>query len=134
MNQTVEQFQKIANDYNKLVLDTWSCWTEQTIKSEAFSTASGAFMDWSLATQKMMTDLSGQYMESMDIPKRSDLARLSSQVNSVESRLLDQEESQDEIRDLLTTLLSKVEALGAAKEETAKPKKQTRSKAKTDQA
>ena len=61
----------------------------------------------------MMTEVSGQVMESLDIPKRSDLARISAQVQAVESRLLDQEDNQDEIRDLLKTLINKIEKMPA---------------------
>ena len=113
INGTAEQFQKFATDYNKMVMEGWSSMTKQTIQSDAFASASGAFMDWSLATHKMMTEVSGQVMESLDIPKRSDLARISAQVQAVESRLLDQEDSQDEIRDLLVTLINKIEKMPA---------------------
>jgi hypothetical protein len=113
INQTAEQFQKFATDYNNMVLEGWSAWTKQTIQSDAFTATTGAVMDWSLASQKMMTELSGQWMESMDIPKRSDLARISAQVQAVESRLLDQEDNQDELRDLLTTLIKKIDDMPA---------------------
>ena len=113
INGTAEQFQKFATDYNKMVMEGWSSMTKQTIQSDAFASASGAFMDWSLATHKMMTEVSGQVMESLDIPKRPDLARISAQVQAVESRLLDQEDSQDEIRDLLMTLINKIEKMPA---------------------
>ena len=102
INGTAEQFQKFATDYNKMVMEGWSSMTKQTIQS-----------DWSLATHKMMTEVSGQVMESLDIPKRSDLARISAQVQAVESRLLDQEDSQDEIRDLLMTLINRIEKMPA---------------------
>lgn len=114
INGTAEQFQKFATDYNKMMMDSWSSWTKQTVQSDAFTSASGAFMDWSLATHKMMTELSGQVMESMDIPKRSDLARLSAQVQSVETRLLDQEDNSDELKDLLLTLIKKIDEIPAS--------------------
>lgn len=127
MNGTTEQFQKFANDYNKMMMDSWSSWTKQTIQSDTFASASGAMMDWSLATHKMMTELSGQMMESMDIPKRSDLARLSAQVQAVESRLLEREESQEEIRELLVTLIQKIDNMPAP---AAAPVSQTSSQEK----
>lgn len=125
INGTAEQFQKFAADYNNMMMDSWSSFTKQTIQSDAFTSASGAFMDWSLATHKMMTELSGQVMESMDIPKRSDLARLSAQVQAVESRLLNQEDNQEEIRDLLTTLIKKIDQMpkGAPAQPVAEPVK-----------
>lgn len=114
MNGTAQEFQNMASQYNQMMMDTWSSWTKQTIQSESFSSASGAFMDWSLATHKMMTELSGQVMESLDIPKRSDLARLSAQIQSVETRILEQEDNQDDIKDLLVELTKKLDNLKAA--------------------
>lgn len=113
INGTAEQFQKFVTDYNNMMMDGWSSWTKQTIQSDAFTSASGAFMDWSLATHKMMSELSGQVMESLDVPKRSDLARVSAQVQAVESRLLDQQDSQEELRDLLMTIIQKIDNLPA---------------------
>ena len=111
MNGTAQEFQNMANQYNQMMMDTWSSWTKQTIQSESFSSGAGAFMDWSLATHKMMTELSGQVMESLDIPKRSDLARLSAQIQSVETRILEQEDNQDDIKDLLVELTKKLDNL-----------------------
>ena len=51
----------------------------------------------------------------MDVPRRQDLARLSAQVQAVESRQLDQEESASEIRELLVALHSKLDKLNEAK-------------------
>jgi len=113
MHGTAQEFQKLANQYNALVLDTWSSWTKQTIQSESFTAASTAMMDWSLANHKVMAELSGQVMETLDIPKRSDLARISSQVQAVETRLLEQEETQEDIRDLLTSLVQKIDSISS---------------------
>lgn len=109
MLNAAKEFQKFANSYNEMMLDSWSAMTKSTIQSDAFAATAGAYMDWSLASHKMMTDLSGQVMESMDIPKRSDLARISAQVRAVEARLLEHEDQQDDIKELLLTLLQKVE-------------------------
>ena len=113
MHGTAQEFQKLANQYNALVLDTWSSWTKQTIQSESFTAASTAMMDWSLANHKVMAEPSGQVMETLDIPKRSDLARISSQVQAVETRLLEQEETQEDIRDLLTSLVQKIDSISS---------------------
>ena len=110
----------MANEANKMMMDSWSDWTKQTIQSDAFTAASGAFMDWSLATHKMMNELSGQFMESMDVPRRSDLARISSQVQSVETRILEHEEAQDNIKDLLATIVNKLDNLEQAQQAVAK--------------
>ena len=111
INGTAKEFQDMANQANKMMMDSWSTWTKQTIQSESFATASGAVMDWSMATHKMMTELQGQFMESLDIPKRSDLARISAQVQSVETRMLEQEDTQEDIKDLLYAIVAKIDNL-----------------------
>jgi hypothetical protein len=93
--------------------------TKNTVSSESFAAASGAYMDWTLSTQKMMTEMSGQVMETLDLPRRSDLARLAAQVQSVETRLLDQEEANEDIRDLLVALNAKLDRLATAPAATA---------------
>lgn len=114
INGTAQEFQKFANQTNKMMMDSWSNWTKQTIQSDSFTTASGALMDWSLATHKMMTELQGQFMESLDIPKRSDLARISAQVQSLEARVLEQDDSQSEIKELLLALSAKLDSLASS--------------------
>lgn len=120
MNGTAQEFQNMVNQTNKMMMDSWSSWTKSTIQSESFATASGAMMDWSLATHKMMTELQGQVMESLDIPKRSDLARISSQVQSVETRLLEQEDAQEDIKDMLLAIVNKLDRLEKQGEASAK--------------
>jgi hypothetical protein len=111
-NTTTEVHQAAAQ-WQKLMVDTWSQWTAKTVSSESFAAASGAYMDWALSSQKMVAEMSGQMMETLDIPRRSDLARLAAQVQSVETRLLDQEETNEEIRDLLVALNSKLDRLAS---------------------
>lgn len=114
INGTAQEFQKMASQANQMVMDSWSNWTKQTIQSESFASSAGALMDWSLATHKMMTELQGQFMESMDIPKRSDLARISAQVQSLESRVMEQDDAQEDIRDLLVAISSKLDKIATA--------------------
>lgn len=114
INGTAQEFQKMASQANQMVMDSWSNWTKQTIQSESFASSAGALMDWSLATHKMMTELQGQFMESMDIPKRSDLARISAQVQSLESRVMEQDDAQEDIRDLLVAISTKLDKIAAA--------------------
>jgi ABC-type transporter Mla subunit MlaD len=106
-NNTAADFAQAATEWQKMWMDSWSQLTKNTIASESFATASSAYLDWTLA------QMSGQVMETLDMPRRSDLARLAAQVQSVESRLLDQQESHDELRDLLTTLHAKLDRLSA---------------------
>ena len=104
-----------ATQWQKMMMDSWSQWTKSTVSSDSFASASGAYMDWALSTQKVMTEVSGQVLETLDVPRRSDLARLSSQVQAVETRLLDQEDNSSEIRDLLIALNAKLDKLSAVK-------------------
>jgi hypothetical protein len=97
----------------KMWFDSWGQLARSTVSSESFAAASGAYMDWTLSTQKMVAEMSGQVMETFDVPRRSDLARLAAQVQSVETRLLDQEESNEEIRDLLVALNAKLDKLAS---------------------
>lgn len=108
-------FGQAANQWQKMMTDSWSQWAKTTVASESFATASGAYMDWALSTQKVMTEVSGQVLETLDVPRRSDLARLSAQVQAVETRLLDQEDNSSEIRDLLIALNAKLDKLSEAK-------------------
>lgn len=108
-------FGQAAAQWQKMMMDSWSQWTQSSVASESFAAASSATMDWALSTQKLMTEVSGQILETMDVPRRQDLARLSAQVQAVESRQLDQQESAAEIRDLLVALHSKLDKLNTAK-------------------
>lgn len=117
-NTTAEINQATAQ-WQKLMVDSWSQWTAKTVSSESFAAASGAYMDWALSSQKMMTEMSGQLMETLDVPRRSDLARIAAQVQSVETRLLDHEDSQAELRDLLLAINSKLDALSPKASTTA---------------
>lgn len=116
---TTAEFGQAAAQWQKLWMDSWGQMTKNTVSSESFAAASGAYMDWTLSTQKMVAEMSGQIMETLDMPRRSDLARLAAQVQSVETRLLDQEESNEEIRDLLMALNAKLDKMATAKAEPA---------------
>ncbi len=109
------EFGQAAAQWQKMWLDSWGQMTKSTVSSESFAAASGAYMDWTLSTQKMVAEMSGQIMETLDMPRRSDLARLAAQVQSVETRLLDQEESNESIRDLLVALNAKLDRLAEVK-------------------
>ena len=112
-NSTAD-FGQAAAQWQKVWMDSWGQMAKSTISSESFAAASGAYMDWTLSTQKVVAEMSGQIMETLDMPRRSDLARLAAQVQSVESRLLDQEEANEDIRDLLVALNAKLDKLAAS--------------------
>lgn len=115
-NNAAAEIGQAAAQWQKMWTDSWSQMTKSNVSSEGFAAASGAYMDWMLSTQKMVAETSGQVMETLDMPRRSDLARLAAQVQSVESRLLDQEETNAEILKQLVSLNAKLEKLAAASE------------------
>ena len=119
VGNTTAEINQATAQWQKLMVDSWSQWTAKTVSSESFAAASGAYMDWALSSQKMMTEMSGQLMETLDVPRRSDLARIAAQVQSVETRLLDHEDSQAELRDLLLAINSKLDALSPKASTTA---------------
>ena len=116
MSQAQEQgadpkinFEHMAQEWQNAMIDNWSSMTKQFVASDAFASASSAYMDWALAAQKQIRNNSSQFMEALDFPKRSDLARLSKQVASLEGRLADSEETQDAILAALKRLESKLD-------------------------
>ena len=108
-NQTQDPFTELANGYQKMMMDTWSTWTKATVSSDAFAQGSASMMDWNLATQNKMKEMTGQYLEALDMPRRSDLARLSEQVLTLEKRLADGEDERDELHQKLSAVESKLD-------------------------
>lgn len=108
-NQTQDPLTELANGYQKMMMDTWSTWTKATVSSDAFAQSSASMMDWNLATQNKMKEMTGQYLEALDMPRRSDLARLSEQVLTLEKRLADGEDERDEISQQLASVESKLD-------------------------
>ncbi|MCA9797477.1 MAG: hypothetical protein KC910_36950 [Candidatus Eremiobacteraeota bacterium] len=126
---TATPIQEMASDWQQMMFDTWQVWTKAMVESEAFSTTSAAMLDWNLAAQKQMRELSGQYMEALEIPRRSDLARVSAQIMAVEQRLADNEDERDEMKDTLDDIKSLLKGLAA--EVASLKKNQTTEKAAT---
>ncbi len=147
MNKATDAYTEMMGEWQNLMMENWGAWTKATVNSEAFAHASSAMMDWNLASQNKMRELTGQYLEAVDLPRRSDLARLSEQVLSVEKRLADGEDERDELKEQLDGIESKLSqilnllqqqpaaspaAAVEAAEVAAKPKaKATKAKSKT---
>jgi hypothetical protein len=91
----------LTKKWQEMVTSSWSQMTKEVVSSDAFATASSATLDASLAWQKQIRQQSGQYMETLDIPKRSDLARLSKQVSGLQGRLLEVEDKLDATLEIL---------------------------------
>lgn len=140
-NGHADAFTEMAQGWQKLMMDNWSTWTKATVGSDAFAQTSASMMDWNLATQQKMQELTGQYLEALDLPRRGDLARLSEQVLCLEQRLADAEDERDELQekftdvsgklDQIVTMLANLPSTVAAPEASqAQPKAETVAKAK----
>lgn len=143
MNNTTEAYTELMGEWQNLMMDNWATWTKATVNSEAFVQASSAMMDWNLASQNKFREMTGQYLEAVDLPRRADLARLSEQVLTVEKRLMDGEEERDELKEQLDGIEAKLEKILSLLEQPvpveAKPKatvasSKPKAKAKTSRA
>ena len=105
-----QAFEKMAQDWQNLMIDSWSGMTRQYVGSDGFAAASSAYLDWALAAQKQIRNNTAQFMDSLEFPKRSDLARLSKQIAHAEQRIADCEDTLDKILKTLQSLESKVDA------------------------
>ncbi len=91
-NTEENTFENLADQWRKMWLDNWANVTRTTVDSDSFKNANAAAFNWTLAGQKMWRDAMGQALETMDLPRRSDLARLSRQIAALEARVLDVQE------------------------------------------
>ena len=111
MNNSTQAYTDMMNDWQNVMMENWAHWTKATINSDAFVQTSSAVMDWNLASQNKMREMTGQYLEALDLPRRSDLARLSEQILTVEKRLAEGEDERDELKEQLDTIESKLDKL-----------------------
>lgn len=135
-----EQIDEMLRSWGDLCMESWSAWTRATVNSDAFAAATTSALDWNLNTQKQTRELMGQYLEALEIPRRSDLARLSRQILAVEARVLDAEEhlagisrslsGLQESLDTVAGLAATVEKLTAAVNKLEKSSKNTTSSTK----
>ena len=107
---TTISYEKIAKQWQDSMIDGWSKMTKQAVASDAFSAASSAYLDWTLNCQKQIRSNSAQFMDSLEFPKRSDIARISKQVSNAETRVADCEERLDQILSVLKRLEQKIDA------------------------
>jgi hypothetical protein len=118
MSQEKEQekvsFEAMAQQWQTAMVDTWSAMSKQFVGSEGFAAGSSAYMDWALAGQKQIRSNSAQFLDALEFPKRSDIARLAKQIAQVEARLAEAEESSDKVISMLTRLEKKMDALAAS--------------------
>ncbi|MBX3166704.1 MAG: hypothetical protein KF760_04800 [Candidatus Eremiobacteraeota bacterium] len=91
----------MTRQWQEIMLDGWSKATKQVVGSDSFAAASSSYMDWALSWQKQMRSNTGQFLDSLEFPKRSDIARISKQVTAVEMRIADLEDRLDKMAGLL---------------------------------
>ncbi len=102
-NGAAPQFdlESMTRQWQDLMMDGWSQVTKQMVHSDAFAAASNAYLDWALAWQKQMRNNTGQFMDAMEFPKRSDIARLSKQLMAVEMRMAEMDDRLDQMTRLM---------------------------------
>ena len=91
----------MTRQWQEIMMDGWSKTTKQVVGSDSFAAASSSYMDWALSWQKQMRNNTGQFLDSLEFPKRSDVARISKQVNAVEMRIADLEDRLDKMTGLM---------------------------------
>lgn len=92
-------------------VENFAWMTGQAASGEAFTKSSKAMMDLYLSQAAKARELMGQSLDAMEIPRRSDLARLSTQVLGVEKRVLDVEEHLDRLESRLAKMNALLEGL-----------------------
>jgi len=91
----------MTRQWQEIMMDGWSKATKQVVGSDSFAAASSSYMDWALSWQKQMRSNTGQFLDSLEFPKRSDIACISEQVTAVEMRIADLEDRLDKMPGLL---------------------------------
>lgn len=91
----------MTRQWQEIMMDGWSKATKQVVGSDSFAAASSSYMDWALSWQKQMRNNTGQFLDSLEFPKRSDIARISKQISAVELRIADMEDRMDKMAGLL---------------------------------
>ena len=114
----------MTRQWQDLMMDGWSQVTKQMVHSDTFAAASSAYLDWALSWQKQMRNNTGQFMDAMEFPKRSDIARLSKQLMAVEMRMVDMDERLDKMTRLMGAMsegLQRVVEHGVRSQQAAAP-------------
>lgn len=91
----------MTKQWQDMMMDGWSKATKQMVGSDSFAATSNAYLDWALSWQKQMRNNTGQFLDSLEFPKRSDVARISKQVAAVELRIAEMEDRLDKMTGLL---------------------------------
>jgi len=101
----------MTRQWQEIMMDGWSKATKQVVGSDSFAAASSSYMDWALSWQKQMRNNTGQFLDSLEFPKRSDVARISKQVTAVEMRIADLEDRLDKMTGLMGAMSTAMQRL-----------------------
>ena len=75
MENATKAYADLMGEWQNLMMDNWATWTKATVNSDAFVQGSSVMLDWNLASQNKIREMTGQYLEAVDLPRRADLAR-----------------------------------------------------------
>lgn len=123
-------FEDIAKNWQNAALDNWNAMTSNVTNSESWFNAMNAQMDVYLASVKRIRQSVATSLDVLDLPKREDLARLSAQVLSAETRVAECEDRLDR----LEAALKAANARAAAAEERAERAEKAADKAERPKA
>jgi septal ring factor EnvC (AmiA/AmiB activator) len=114
-------FETLGRQWRDLTLQTWGAMASQTLDSPAVTGLLTASLDLYLAAQKRLRQAAIESLESLEIPTRTEMARLSRQILTAESRVAECEERLDEAHQRLERLQTTLEGLLEALQSKAEP-------------
>lgn len=105
---TLEEAYKTWQD---ATLETWSHATKQVVESPTWFNAMNAQLDLYLASMKRMRQVAASSLDALDLPRKDDLVRLSTQILAAETRSADCEDRLDEAEAALHAAESRIARL-----------------------
>ena len=93
MTQNLEMFDMWKNFFNQS-----STLFDEKMKEQFPSQAMGQLLDMNLMFQKMLNETTERYFEQMNVPTRTDIAKISSLIINVDTKVDDLEELMEESR------------------------------------
>lgn len=97
-NTVSPDLDELWRQWRDMTVENFAWMAGQAASGEAFTNSAKAMNDAYLVYSKKMREMMGQSMDALELPKRSDLARISTQVLTVESRVADLEDRLDGVQ------------------------------------
>lgn len=91
-------FEKMMRDWQNTSMENWGALTRQMVGADSFFNLMSASMDLYLSSIKQMRTQVGTTLQLFEVPQMSDLARVSNQVLTAETRVVECEEQLDQAR------------------------------------